>query len=128
MIVGIGCDLVQVCRVERIWARYGETFLNRFFTSAEKKRALSSHSVGVFLSGRLAAKEAFSKAVGTGFGSCLSWKDISVETLPSGAPTLLCSRAINGVSGKFNKVHVTIAHDAGFAMAYVVVEYAGRGV
>lgn len=121
MIVGIGCDLVQIERVNRIWALYGDRFLARFFSQEEADRARSMKNPESFLAGRFAAKEAFAKALGAGFGADLSWQDVSVGTKLSGAPYIVYQGS-KGLSRSFQNIHVSIAHDGGVAIAYVVLE------
>ena len=89
MIVGIGSDLCNIERIQKSLDRWGDKFLNRVFTDIERaKAARRPHTVAGTLAKRFAAKEAFSKAVGTGFKRGVFMKDIGVVNLPSGAPTL----------------------------------------
>ncbi len=89
MIVGIGSDLCNIERIERSIERFGERFLNRVFTDTERaKAARRPFTMAGTLAKRFAAKEAFSKAVGTGFRRGVFMKDIGVVNAPSGAPTL----------------------------------------
>ncbi len=85
MIVGIGSDLCNIERIERSLGRWGDKFLNRVFTETERAKAASRpHTRAGTLAKRFAAKEAFSKAVGTGFKRGVFMKDIGVVNLPSG--------------------------------------------
>src|ERR1044071_4363719 len=89
MIVGIGSDLCSIERIEKSLERFGDRFLNRVFTDVERKKAASRpHTIAGTLAKRFAAKEAYSKAVGTGFKRGVFMKDIGVVNLASGAPTL----------------------------------------
>src|SRR5690349_16204789 len=89
MIIGIGSDLCNIERIEKSLERFGDRFLNRVFTDLERKKAASRpHTIAGTLAKRFAAKEAYSKAVGTGFKRGVFMKDIGVVNLPSGAPTL----------------------------------------
>src|SRR5678816_127210 len=89
MIVGIGSDLCNIERIQKSLDRWGDKFLNRVFTDIERRKAASRpHTTAGTLAKRFAAKEAFSKAVGTGFRRGVHMKDIGVVNLPSGAPTL----------------------------------------
>ena len=89
MIVGIGSDLCNIERIQKSLDRWGGKFLERVFTGVEQKKAESRpHTRAGTLAKRFAAKEAFSKAVGTGFKRGVHMKDIGVVNLPSGAPTL----------------------------------------
>ena len=97
MIVGIGSDLCNIERIQNSLDRWGERFLKRVFTETERSKAASRPftSTGT-LAKRFAAKEAFSKAVGTGFRRGVFMKDIGVVNAPSGAPTIVASRRGEG--------------------------------
>src|SRR3990170_486101 len=89
MIVGIGSDLCNIERIEKSLERFGDRFLNRVFTDVERAKAASRpHTRAGTLAKRFAAKEAFSKAVGTGFKRGVFMRDIGVVNLSSGEPTL----------------------------------------
>ena len=89
MIVGIGSDLCNIERIQSSLDRFGDRFLARVFTEVERaKAARRPHTTAGTLAKRFAAKEAFSKAVGTGFQQGVFMKDIGVVNAPSGAPTL----------------------------------------
>jgi holo-[acyl-carrier protein] synthase len=89
VIIGIGSDLCNIERIEKSLERFGDRFLERVFTDVEKAKARSRpHTIAGTLAKRFAAKEAFSKAVGTGFKRGVFMKDIGVVNAPSGAPTL----------------------------------------
>ncbi len=93
MIVGLGSDLCDIRRIERVLERHGERFLQRIFTPAERARAARQTpklQAGTFAK-RFAAKEACSKALGTGFRQGVFHSDMGVVNLPSGAPTLRLS-------------------------------------
>ena len=88
MIIGLGSDLVDVRRIARSIERYGERFLNRIYTPIERAKAEGrANSVETYAK-RFAAKEACSKALGTGFRSGVFWRDMGVINLPSGRPTM----------------------------------------
>src|SRR6187549_2939803 len=129
MIIGIGSDICDIRRIENSLERFGDRFLDRVFTDVEKakadKRPLTRAGT---LAKRFAAKEAFSKAVGTGFYRGVYMKDIGVVNLPSGAPTL---RLENGAAkrlaeltpeGHVAHVHLTLTDDHPWAQALVVIE------
>src|SRR6201997_5853557 len=92
MILGIGSDLIDIRRVAKVIERHGERFLGRIFTDAERakaeRRAKSEKMVVATYAKRFAAKEACSKALGTGIRSGVWWRDMGVVNLPSGRPTL----------------------------------------
>lgn len=87
MILGLGSDLIDIRRIERVLARYGERFTRRCFTATERQKADSRRRRAETYAKRYAAKEAVSKALGTGFRAGVFWRDIGVVNLPSGRPT-----------------------------------------
>jgi holo-[acyl-carrier protein] synthase len=124
MIVGIGTDMVRIQRVWSVLERKGERALSRFFTAAERERCLCSRHPPESFAARFAAKEAFFKALGTGWGIGGAWTEVEVVSAPSGAPSLrLTGRAaeLAGARGVRN-VHVSLTHSDDDAMAFVVLE------
>lgn len=90
MIIGIGSDLIDVDRIARTLARFGDRFLDRVFTQTERRRAARRpDQSAATLAKRFAAKEACSKALGTGFRQGVYWRDMGVVNLASGRPTLV---------------------------------------
>ena len=90
MIIGLGNDMVDIRRIERTIARHGDRFLERIFTEAERAKAerRGERTRIATYAKRFAAKEAASKALGTGFRAGVFWRDLGVVNLPSGQPTL----------------------------------------
>lgn len=90
MIIGIGSDILDIRRIERTIERHGERFLERIFTPAERAKAetRTERIRAATYAKRFAAKEAASKALGTGFRAGVFWRDLGVVNLPSGQPTL----------------------------------------
>jgi holo-[acyl-carrier protein] synthase len=88
VIIGIGTDIVDIRRIERTIARFGERFLDRIFTAKERARAERRANRVATYAKRFAAKEACAKALGTGFRKGVFFRDIGVVNLPSGQPTL----------------------------------------
>jgi holo-[acyl-carrier protein] synthase len=90
MIIGIGSDILDIRRIERTIERHGERFLERIFTQAERAKAEKriERIRAATYAKRFAAKEAASKALGTGFRAGVFWRDLGVVNLPSGQPTL----------------------------------------
>ena len=128
MIVGIGSDLCNIERIEKSLERFGDRFLNRVFTDVERKKAASRpHTIAGTLAKRFAAKEAFSKAVGTGFKRGVYMKDIGVVNAPSGAPTLHLTGGAKArldalaPSGHAIDIHLTMTDDYPWAQAFVVL-------
>lgn len=89
MILGIGSDLIDIRRIERTLARYGERFTRRCFTERERARAEGRANRAATYAKRYAAKEACAKALGTGFRRGVYWRDIGVVNRPSGQPTIV---------------------------------------
>ena len=128
MIIGIGSDLCNIERIEASLARFGDRFLNRVFTKVEcakaERRPLTRAGT---LAKRFAAKEAFSKAVGTGFKRGVFMKDIGVVNLPSGAPTLALTGGARArldalaPPGHAIDVHLTMTDDHPWAQAFVIL-------
>ena len=128
MIVGIGSDLCNIERIQASVDRFGERFLNRVFTATERAKAASRpHSMAGTLAKRFAAKEAFSKAVGTGFKRGVFMKDIGVVNAPSGAPTLSLTGGAKArldamaPAGHAIDVHLTMTDDHPWAQAFVIL-------
>jgi holo-[acyl-carrier protein] synthase len=88
MILGLGNDIIDIRRIERTIEVYGERFLNRIFTETERRRSDRRHARAASYAKRFAAKEACSKALGTGLRKGVYWRDMGVVNLPSGRPTL----------------------------------------
>src|SRR6202142_2172851 len=89
MILGIGIDIIEVARIEASHERFGERFLNRILHPNEISYCLSYKASGPFLAARFAAKEAISKAFGTGIGGPLGWQDMEVARKASGEPFVI---------------------------------------
>lgn len=128
MIVGIGSDLCNIERIENSLARWGDKFLQRVFTDVERAKAASRpHTMAGTLAKRFAAKEAFSKAAGTGFKRGVYMRDIGVVNLPSGAPTLklgggaLARLDALAPKGHAIDIHLTMTDDYPWAQAFVIL-------
>lgn len=129
MIVSIGSDLCNIDRIQASLDRFGERFENRVFTEVERaKAARRPFTKAGTLAKRFAAKEAFSKAVGTGFKAGVFMKDIGVVNAKSGAPTLhLTGGAAARLAalvpdGHEAVIHLTLTDDHPWAQAFVVIE------
>ncbi len=88
MIIGVGTDLIDIRRIERTLHRFGDRFIERVFTAAERARAETRVDRAAAYAKRYAAKEACAKALGTGFRQGVYWRDIGVVNLPGGKPTI----------------------------------------
>lgn len=129
MIIGLGSDLCNIERIQNSIDRFGERFENRVFTDIERAKARKRpFTIAGTYAKRFAAKEAFSKAVGTGFSHGVYMKDIGVVNAPSGAPTLALTggaaeRLAQMVpSGHEAHIHLTLTDDHPWAQAFVIIE------
>jgi holo-[acyl-carrier protein] synthase len=129
MIVGLGSDLCSIERIQASLDRFGARFENRVFTDKERAKAARRPftKAGTYAK-RFAAKEAFSKAVGTGFKRGVFMRDIGVVNAPSGAPTLALAGgakvALDALipDGYEARVHLTLTDDHPWAQAFVIIE------
>jgi holo-[acyl-carrier protein] synthase len=124
VIAGVGVDLVSIPRFAELMERRGDAALARFFTAAEAERCRASRSALESFAGRFAAKEAFFKALGTGWGLGGRWTEVEVVTAPSGAPSLrLSGRAAEAAAERgVSRIHLSLTHTEDTAAAFVVLE------
>src|SRR5215218_9869776 len=128
MIIGLGSDLCNIDRIANSLERFGERFINRVFTDIERAKAERRPftRAGTYAK-RFAAKEAFSKAVGTGFKRGVFMKDIGVVNSSSGAPTLALTGGAKArldallPEGHLAQIHLTMTDDYPFAQAFVII-------
>lgn len=127
MIAGIGIDIVDIGRVQALLSRYGDRFTQRVFTEAETTYARRSVKPAERLAGRFAVKEAVLKAFGTGKSQGILWRDVETVRGSMGKPEVIlygnALKYLNKLNG--TKIHVTITHDGGKAVAFVIIETAG---
>jgi holo-[acyl-carrier protein] synthase len=129
VIIGLGSDLCNIERIQKSLDRFGDRFTNRVFTDVERAKAARRPftQAGTFAK-RFAAKEAFSKAVGTGFKRGVFMKDIGVVNAPSGAPTLALAGGAKAAldalvpDGYEARIHLTLTDDHPWAQAFVIIE------
>ena len=126
MILGIGTDLCDIARIERALERFGERFAERILVAHELQRFRRHRKPAAYLAKRFAAKEAFSKALGTGIHFPVNWHNVWVENAPSGKPSLRFSRPLAALLKKrgIASVHVSLTDETGMACAFVIVESA----
>ena len=127
MIIGVGSDLVDIRRIEQAIARFGDRFLNRIFTETERHRCDRRASPAASYARRFAAKEAASKALGTGFRQGVFWRDLGVVNLPTGQPgmrftggALARLQAITP-AGMAAQISVTLTDEPPLAQAVVII-------
>ena len=131
MIIGIGSDLIDITRVAKVIARHGDRFLDRVFTEAERaraeRRAKNEKMVVATYAKRFAAKEAMSKALGTGIRQGVWWRDMGVVNLPGGRPSMkLTGGALARLqkltpAGMTPQIDLTITDDWPLAQAFVII-------
>ena len=128
MIIGIGNDTIDIRRVEKVLERHGERFTLRIFTDIEVRKSERRRQRAASYAKRFAAKEACSKALGTGIGGGVFWRDMGVVNLPSGQPTMtLTGGAADRLAalvppGHRPQIHLTITDDFPIAQALVIIE------
>ena len=128
MILGIGSDLCNIERIEGSLARFGNRFRHRVFTETELRKAASRQGEAATLAKRWAAKEACSKALGTGLRMGISWRDMAVSNLRTGQPVMAVTGwaaerlATMTPPGYEALIHVTLTDDHPWAQAFVVIE------
>ncbi len=128
MILGIGTDLANIDRIQGTLDRFGDRFRNRVFTETEQHKAERRKDVAGTYAKRWAAKEACSKALGTGLRMGISWKDMAVSNLRTGQPVMALSGwakdrlDVMTPIGHTAVVHVTLTDDHPWAQAFVVIE------
>lgn len=124
MIVGIGTDLCEIGRVEKAMERHGERFARKILVESELLRYGRHRKPAAYLAKRFAAKEAFSKAMGTGIHFPVNWQNVSVENGPSGRPMMRFSEPLQALLSKrgITAVHLSLTDETGMACAFVVLE------
>ena len=128
MILGIGTDLANIDRIAATLERFGDRFRNRVFTEGEQRKASRRKDEAGTYAKRWAAKEACSKALGTGLKMGIAWKDMSVTNLRTGQPVMhvtgWAAERLAGMTppGHTAIIHVTLTDDHPWAQAFVVIE------
>jgi holo-[acyl-carrier protein] synthase len=127
MIIGLGNDIIDIRRIEATIARFGDRFLDRIFTETERAKSDRRAQRAASYAKRFAAKEACSKALGTGFRAGVYWRDMGVVNLPSGRPTL---RLTGGAAAQLDRItpegyeariDLTLTDDFPLAQAIVLI-------
>jgi holo-[acyl-carrier protein] synthase len=125
-VLGVGVDLVECARIQRAIDRFGDRFLHRVFTDGEIEYSMSMKFPARHLAARFAAKEAVSKAFGTGIGKAMGWRDIDIRKKPSGEPFLVFSGPAKQLAERrgVSVALITLSHTEHHAMATIVLESA----
>ena len=123
-VLGIGVDLVECARIQHSIDRFGDRFLHRVFTEGEIEYSMSMKFPARHLAARFAAKEAVSKAFGTGIGKAMGWRDIDVRKKPSGEPFLVFSGSAQELAVKrgITSALITLSHTEHHAAACIVLD------
>lgn len=128
MIVGIGSDLIDIRRIERTLDRFGDRFIERCFTEIEQAKSDRRHNRAASYAKRYAAKEACSKALGTGFRKGVFWRDMGVVNLPGGKPTMAltggAAKRLNEImpEGTVPLIEVSITDEPPIAQVIVIIQ------
>jgi holo-[acyl-carrier protein] synthase len=128
MIIGMGSDLIDIRRVEKSIERFGERFTHRCFTEVERAKSERRKNKAESYAKRFAAKEACSKALGTGLAHGVFWRDMGVVNLPGGKPTMVLTGGAGErlaamiPPGHEPVIHVTITDEYPYAQAFVIIE------
>jgi len=127
MIIGIGTDLLDIGRMEKTLERFGDRFIQRIYTDAERQKAEKRYNVAAAFALRYAAKEACSKALGTGLREGVFWRDMVTNSLPSGKPTMtLTGGALKKLEeltppGMMASIDVSMSDEFPMAHAMVII-------
>ncbi|MDL2404461.1 holo-ACP synthase [Rhizobium calliandrae] len=128
MIIGIGSDLIDIRRVEKSIERFGSRFTERCFTDIERAKSEGRKNKAASYAKRFAAKEACSKALGTGLAQGVFWRDMGVVNMPSGKPTMQltggAAKRLAAMTPENHRaaIHLTITDDFPLAQAFVIIE------
>jgi holo-[acyl-carrier protein] synthase len=128
MILGIGSDLIDIRRIEKSLVRYGDRFISRIYTDIEQATSDRRKQRAASYAKRFAAKEACSKALGSGIADGVFWRDMGVVNLPGGKPTMHLTA---GAAARLERmlpqghravIHLTVTDDFPLAQAFVIIE------
>ena len=124
MIYGVGTDLIEIPRIERALGRFGVRFAERILCEPELRRFRAHAKPAAYLAKRFAAKEAFTKALGTGIRAPANWHGVWVSNLRSGKPQLEYSDALAALlqARRIRRAHISLTDERGMAAATVVLE------
>lgn len=126
VILGMGIDIVRIDRIREMLDRHGDRFLRKVYTAREREEIGRRADPTELLAGRFAAKEAVFKVLGTGWGQGVRWLDVEIAREPEGPPRVTLSGEADARARALGiaVIHVSIAHDAGVAVANAVAESA----
>ncbi|WP_444943864.1 holo-ACP synthase [Microbulbifer sp. ZKSA006] len=126
MIVSIGTDICNYRRIETVWQRFGDRFVERVLSAGEREDfyAMAEATRAAYLCKRFAAKEAVAKALGTGIGEGVSWQDIDVRRRKGAAPQVVLAGAAKERAGALgvDRIHLSLSDEKDSALAFVLFE------
>jgi holo-[acyl-carrier protein] synthase len=128
MVRGLGLDLLETARVERLLASHGERFERRVFTELERRQCRGRADRAQALAARFAAKEACAKALGTGIAQGVGWKEIEIVRAEDGRPRLQLHGEAAALARRagIDRTHLSLTHQPGMVAAVVILEGSGR--
>jgi len=125
MIVGIGIDIIDIRRIEKVIIKYGDRFIKKCFLQTEIKRSENKRNTVQSYAKRYAAKEACAKALGTGLARGVYWKDIEVSNNNLGKPILTlhnkAAKILNQISSKNTRIEVSLSDEKNYAISNVII-------
>jgi holo-[acyl-carrier protein] synthase len=124
MIVGVGIDLVEISRIRKLIARFGDAFTSKVFTAGEHHEAKMRKDQVIYYAGRWAVKEATAKALGCGIGSNCAFLDIETRNDPTGRPVIALGGAAAATAKRIgaSHIHLSVSHEETYAVASVTLE------
>ena len=124
MVIGLGTDLIEIARIERSLARYGEAFLRRIYTSGQIANCMAKKNSAESLAARFAAKEAAAKALGTGIARGVGWRELEVRRLPGRRPELHLSGRAAQIAAALGitRLSLSLSHSRELSIAVVIAE------
>ncbi len=124
MIFGIGLDIIEIARIQKMLEKHAERFTHKIFTKNEVKYCQSRPNPGNHFAARFAAKEAVLKSLGTGMAQGINWKDIEIVNESSGRPILYLTGKGKEIFDTLNlkNIHISISHDKVYAIAQAIAE------
>jgi holo-[acyl-carrier protein] synthase len=126
-VIGIGIDMVEVCRIEKAIGRHNGAFERRVFTDSELEYCNSKRRPGMHLAARFGVKEAVMKAFGTGWTGGVSWKDVEVLRGEKGRPEVALTGRLGEIADEMGGIEtlISFSHDGGFAIAQALIKKKG---
>jgi len=122
MITGIGTDIVEIARIEKLLQQFPDKFTSRVFTKYEQEKAKGKTDKAAYYAKRFAAKEAILKATGLGFADGISWQDMEISNDDKGKPLVNISGKLAKIISDNHSVNLSLSDEKDYALAFVVIE------